>query len=148
MQWVFILIGAVAFASQIESEPILGIWLIDDDGTRLEIFRCGDDYCGRIVDLKEKVYSQDDARGMAGQPKVDRDNSNIKLRQRPIIGLVIMQGFKPEPNGWRTGTFYNPDLGKTYRCMMRLIDDGHKLYVRSFVGKSPLARTTYWRRPD
>ena len=136
---------ALAMPQQLDNQ-VLGRWLTEDDDAIVELFLCGENLCGKIVDLKEKVYNSNDAQGMAGLAKVDRENPDANLRKRPILGLVILKGFVADGEGWRGGTIYDPDNGKTYRCKLRLIEKGKKLYVRGFVGVSLLGRTTYWRR--
>ena len=129
-------------------DAILGRWYTENDEAIVEVYRCGAFYCGKIVDLEEKVYPPDDEMGMAGQAKVDRLNPETGRRDQPIIGLVIVEGFTFDGEMWRGGRIYDPDRGKTYRCKMRLIDDGKRLYVRGFIGVSLLGRTTHWRRAD
>lgn len=149
MEWLTICwVALLAGMPMPDDEAILGLWLTEDDEATVEIYRCGASLCGRIVDLKEKLYAADDEKGMAGKPKIDRENPDQSLRDRAIIGLTIVEGFKKTKSGWGSGTIYDPDKGKTYRCKMKLQDGGRKLYVRGFVGVSLLGRTTHWRRPE
>jgi len=131
-----------------QHDAILGRWHTENDDAIVEIYKCGQFFCGKILDIEEKVYPADDEMGMAGQPKVDRLNPDPELREQPIVGLVIMEGFSPDGAMWRGGTIYDPDRGKTYRCKMKLVDGGKRLYVRGYIGVSLLGRTTHWRRAD
>jgi uncharacterized protein (DUF2147 family) len=129
-----------------DADRILGLWYTDKDEAQVRIERASDGYQGTIVWLAEPVFPADDGQGMAGKPKVDRENPDPALRTRPVVGLRIMQGFRFAGEGeWRDGSIYDPNNGKTYRCRMRLTDDG-RLHVRGYIGISLLGRTTAWRR--
>jgi uncharacterized protein (DUF2147 family) len=127
---------------------ILGLWSTTDNNSRVEIFKCGDNYCGKIVELKNPNYSANDKRGMAGQPKVDRNNPGPDLKTRPLLGLQVLEGFGYSGgNVWKGGKIYDPDNGKLYKCKMTLTDPD-RLEVRGYIGISWLGRTEVWTRPD
>jgi uncharacterized protein (DUF2147 family) len=137
-------------ASAGDGDAILGLWATDPEGgggeAHVEIYADGDQYSGRIVWLAEPVYPADDEEGMAGQEKVDRENPDEALRNKPIVGLVIVKGFKFDgKDTWRKGTIYDPDNGKTYKSKMKL-ESPDVLKVRGFIGISLIGRTTEWTR--
>lgn len=138
------LAGSPAVAN--ESDAILGLWKTPEEKSRVEIFKCGERYCGRIVSLKEPTYPADDPKGMAGQVKVDRNNPEAALQTRPIIGLQLMEGFTYSgSNLWENGTIYDPENGKSYQCKMTLVAPD-RLEVRGFIGISLFGRTSLWTR--
>jgi uncharacterized protein (DUF2147 family) len=140
------IIFLVASAYGSGREDIIGIWNNDDDRAKIEIFHCNGAYCGRIVWLKRPDYPADDPRGMAGTPRVDRDNPNSALRTRRLLGLQIMEGFNYSgENSWDNGSIYDPDSGKTYKSMMKLVSP-HRLELRGYVGIPFFGRTTIWTR--
>ena len=126
-------------------DQIAGAWNTANNDAIVEIYECGNHFCGKIIDLKEKVYAADDEQGMAGKPKVDRENPDKSKRATPIIGLVIMEGFSYDGKIWSGGVIYDPDNGKTYKCKITLVDD-NTLKVRGFIGFSLLGRTEVWKR--
>jgi uncharacterized protein (DUF2147 family) len=129
-----------------EPDGILGLWNTDKNESKIEIFKCGDKYCGRIAELKEPNYPADDKEGMGGKPKVDRKNPDPALRTHPIVGLQLMRGFVYSGgNVWEDGRIYDPNDGKTYKCKMTL-SSPNRLEVRGFIGFSLLGRTTVWTR--
>ena len=141
--------AAVAVASDPGADAVLGLWATEPDAVdgnaHVEVYLEDGRYHGRLVWLEKPRYNPDDR--MAGQPKVDRENPDPALRERPLEGLVMMQGFRYAGDGkWDKGTIYDPDNGKTYKCTMRL-DDG-VLKVRGFIGFSLLGRTTEWTRVE
>jgi len=96
--------------------------------------------------LKEPFYPTGDAQGMAGKPKVDRNNPDVALRSRPLIGLPLVSGFHfAGADEWTGGTIYDPENGKTYSCKITLMSNG-SLKVRGYIGISLFGRTTAWTR--
>lgn len=128
-----------------DGDSILGQWNTAEGRSRVEIYKCVDQYCGRIIWLKKPLYPEDDAEGMAGKPKVDRENPDPALRNQPLLGMDILKGFHYDGHKWRDGTIYDPREGKTYSCKITLGDKG-QLKVRGFIGFSLFGRTTEWTR--
>ena len=126
-----------------DADELLGTYYTTDNESTVEIYKCGDHYCGKIVALEEPIYPADDDQGMAGKPKVDRENPDPALRTRPALGLVIMEGFSFNGKIWSGGTIYDPNNGKTYKCKITPIENG-KIKVRGYIGVSLLGRTVIW----
>ncbi|HVS03730.1 MAG TPA: DUF2147 domain-containing protein, partial [Thermoanaerobaculia bacterium] len=80
-------------------------------------------------------------------PKVDLENPDPKLRERPIVGLRILVGFRYADGKWTGGTIYDPANGKTYKAQMTL-KGPDTLDVRGYVGITLFGRTTTWKRVD
>jgi uncharacterized protein (DUF2147 family) len=136
----------VSFAFAADEDKILGLWNTPENDCKIEIYKCGNKYCGRIAWLKEPLYPADDDGGMADKPIVDRENPSPDLWARPLIGLQLMEGFTYiGKNVWEKGTIYNPDNGKTYKCKMTL-SAPDRLEVRGFIGISLFGGTSIWTR--
>jgi len=149
MTLVAVAVAGLAVAA--DGDAIVGVWATEPDpedgNAHVEVRKEGDRYFGTIIWLEKPEYAADDR--MAGQPKVDRENPDAALRERSIIGLPILSDFRFAGDGeWDKGTIYDPDNGKTYKCVARLADDGNTLKVRGFVGFSLLGRTTEWTRVE
>ena len=133
-----------------DADDLLDRWQTpesEDGQAHVEFTRKGGTYSGAIVWLEQPTYPEDDEKGMAGQPKVDRENPDPKPRTRPVIGLAIAEGFTFDGDDlWKGGTIYDPANGKTYKCKIRIIDDGKTIKVRGFIGVSLLGRTELWTR--
>jgi uncharacterized protein (DUF2147 family) len=141
---VFILLAAVLLTAttSFAAAPgdILGLWKTAGGDSQLEIYRCGDKICGKIVWLKVPQYI-DRKDGPVGKTKVDRKNPNPALRNRPILGLQVMKGFTAKGNNrWGNGSSYNPETGKSYKSKMQLISPG-RLELRGYIGFSLIGRT-------
>lgn len=121
------------------ADSVAGLWLTQDGKAKIQIFKEGDHYSGRIVWLLHPNMPD-------GQPKLDFHNPDEKLRTRPIMGLKLLQNFKYQGNNiWDDGEVYDPTGGKTYSCKMTLID-ANKLEVRGYIGFSLFGRTETWTR--
>lgn len=132
--FVLSLIASPAWAAS----PV-GLWSTEEGKGQVRIEPCGERLCGSIVALKEPLNAE-------GQPKRDRNNPDAALRERPIVGLPVLQAFLPdgdEPNKWTGGTIYDPESGKTYKCTLTLQADG-TLDVRGYVGVPLLGRSQTW----
>ena len=150
MRCLTLLLGCLLLSLPVfadDADAVVGKWLTADGKAQVEIVKDGDSYGGTIVWLKEPLYPADDAKGMAGQTKVDRENPDAALKTRPIIGLPLIAGFKYAGDSvWNDGTIYDPESGKTYSCKMTLMMDG-RLKVRGYIGISLFGRTEIWTRP-
>ncbi len=120
--WALALVGAfglTALMSGIAQAGIAGRWANEEGNSHIKIELCGDSVCGTIVWLK--MSSDED-----GAPLRDRKNRDESLRNRPIVGIRLLYGFKPvsgSPNAWDGGRIYNPRDGVTYKSNMRLRGD-------------------------
>ena len=90
----------------------LGVWADEDGQSNIEIAPCGDDLCGRIVWLKEPFDA-------SGRAQTDINNPDTSLRTRPLLGLLIIAGLRPDDDGDRlVGRVYNAEDGKIYDVYM------------------------------
>ena len=128
------------------SDDILGTWFNQDKDAKIEIFKCGNDYCGKIVWLKAPTYPPGSKEGTPGSPKVDTKNPDAAKRKTPLMGLQIVQGLQYSgDNQWKNGKIYDPDSGKTYSSKVTL-PSHDQLDLRGFVGVSMFGRTEKWTR--
>lgn len=125
-----------------DGDAILGLWLTTDIQSCVEIYRVGDTYHGRIVGLKSPAVEPGED-GIVGQPRLDIHNPDTDLRDRPLVGLEIMTGFRYDKGTWSGGRIYDPENGKSYKCKLTL-DQGGQLKVRGYVGISAIGRTEVW----
>ncbi len=118
----------------------MGTWLNGTKQGRIQIYKKGDKYFGKLVWLKEPT---DPA---TGKPRTDRRNSETNLRSRPLVGLDVMQDFSFDGGRvWENGLIYNPEDGKEYNCKLTL-KNPNTLDVRGYVGISLLGKTQTWTR--
>ena len=131
----------LAFAGLAEAQDPQGVWLTEEGDAKIEIQTCDDTYCGKLVWLKEPLEEN-------GDPKLDDENPDPKLRDRPLLGLQLLTGFGLEPNKkglYENGKIYDAESGKTYSCQMSF-KNNDELKIRGYLGISLLGRTTVWTR--
>jgi uncharacterized protein (DUF2147 family) len=104
-----------------------GVWLTQAGDAKVAISRCGAALCGRVVWLKSPIDSA------TGKPQIDDKNPNPRLAKRPIMGLQLFIGMRPQGARKWSGRIYNADDGKTYVSNVTLEDDS-KLTVQGCVG--------------
>ncbi len=132
--------AVTAVAQNSEADRVIGNWLVQDKKAKVQIFKKGDKYFGKIVWLKEPNDEQ-------GNPKHDKENPEEKLQSRPLMGLELLSDFVyDEDLVWEDGEIYDPKNGKTYSCKMTLSEDGKTLDVRGYIGFSLIGRTSVWTR--
>ncbi|RFM32247.1 DUF2147 domain-containing protein [Chitinophaga silvisoli] len=122
-------------------DKILGNWLSEEKDGRIEIYKTGDKYFGKLVWGKDLVEADGKT---PRKDRTDTKNSDPKLRSRPLLGLVLLTNFTYDDGEWSGGKIYDPKSGKTYSCTMKM--KGDKLEIRGYVGVSMFGRTTVWTR--
>lgn len=135
---------AAAFAFASGPDDILGLWNTEHRDARIEIYKCGTKYCGKIAWLKEPTYPCGSKEGVPGTPILDRNNPDRELRKKPLIGLPILIDFAfAADNLWKNGKIYNSENGKIYSGKMTLISP-NQLNVRGFIGIPLFGGSTTW----
>ena len=135
-----ILLAATSSHASGQSD-VIGNWSTVGNSSQVEIYPCGEKLCGRVVWLKNPnfMHAED---GPVGTMKVDRKNPDPALRNRPILGLQVIEGLTAVYEGsWEKGKCYDPESGKSYKCKMHLASP-EKLELRGYVG-IPLFGRTY-----
>jgi len=129
-----------------EGNAIVGVWDNEEKDAKIEVYHCGEKYCGRIISLKEPNYPEGSRDGVPGTPKLDHHNPDANLRIAPIIGLIIMHDFAfSGSDEWVGGTVYDPKNGKTYSGKLTLVSPS-QLKLRGFIGISLFGRTSVWTK--
>jgi len=140
-----VILAAAATVFGADPNDVIGTWKSDGDRSALEIYGCGEKLCGKVAWLKNPNYvSSND--GPVGTPKVDRKNPDPTLRNRPVIGLKVVEGLTATgDNLWEHGVCYDPESGNSYQCKIYL-ETPTRLKVRGFIGISLLGRTYVFTR--
>ncbi|RIW15609.1 DUF2147 domain-containing protein [Algoriphagus lacus] len=121
---------------QAQSEnAILGLWYNTEKTAQIQIIKSGSEYIGKIIWVKNPNTD--------GKPVLDKQNTDPKLRTRPIVGLSILDGLKYAGGIWKDGEIYDPNSGKTYSCELRLKSESI-LEVKGYLGFSFVGKTVEW----
>ncbi|WP_447728874.1 DUF2147 domain-containing protein [Sphingomonas koreensis] len=130
-----IVAGLTSLALPAAARDLTGIWATGTEGGRVQIYRCGEALCGRVVDA---------ARLRANPDLTDLRNSDAALRGRRLKGLVVLQGFTGGPAEWQGGPVYDPETGSGARNgYLKLLPDG-RLELKGCVAF--FCRTKIWTR--
>ena len=124
--------------AQIKPEDrIKGIWLTEKKDGKIEIFRTGNTYSGKLI-WGNSVLDEN------GKPKHDVNNPDPKLKTRLLQGMVMLTGLVYEDGKWRNGKIYNGLTGKSYNVIITI--KGNTLELRGYIGFPVFGETTVWQR--
>ena len=121
-----------------KADDIIGIWLSENKNGKVEIYKAGNKYYGKLI-WGKTMYEAD---GITS--KKDVKNSDASLRARKLKDLIILTDFVFEDNVWTDGKIYDPQAGKLYSCTMKL--KANTLNIRGYVGISLFGRSSTWTR--
>jgi uncharacterized protein (DUF2147 family) len=116
----------------------IGHWqVINDDGKpngHVETYLVEGKLFGKVTQLRP-----------GRQPGDVCDKCPGDLKNKPLMGLVILRNFRPEGNDWVGGTVIDPENGKEYKGKLWMVG-ADTLSMRGFIGFSLLGRTQNWKR--
>jgi uncharacterized protein (DUF2147 family) len=145
---VLFLLAVAASCFAATGDDVVGTWLNQDKDAKIQIMKCGDKYCGKIVWLKEPTYPPGSKDGTPGTEKIDHKNPDPALRKTPTLGLMIVKDMTYAGDDlWKDGKVYDPKSGKTYNAKMTLISPT-QLNLRGFIGFSLIGRTDKWTKAE
>lgn len=132
---LFVFAGIISMQAQ----SVIGKWKTIDDETGaaksiVEIYQNNGKVYGKVVQVLEK----------GKEDKVCEECKGDK-KNKPIKGMVIIDGLSKSDDEWDGGKILDPKSGKEYKCVISL-ENENKLKVRGYVGFSLLGRTQYWTR--
>lgn len=125
-----------SFFSPTPDDKIIGQYWVEGKTGKIEIYNCGDEYCGKII--------------WRADTRKDVKNPDKTLRNRSVIGITFLKNFIYQVNNeeWTDGTVYSIDNGKTYSGKLWLEDNGQTLKMRGFIGLSLFGRTATLKRVE
>jgi uncharacterized protein (DUF2147 family) len=145
-RWMGLATLSVLFATRAlaQSPAAVGSWTTIDDETKkpksvVSIY----EEDGRLFGKIDKLFL---APNEPANPVCDKCEGSLK--DKPILGMVILRNLKKDGDGWSGGTVLDPANGKTYKVKLALEDGGKRLKVRGYVGFSLLGRTQHWVRTE
>lgn len=132
--------GASAALAQGAASPV-GLWKTIDDETKqakslVRIFEKDGALAGRV----EKILTDQADSRCVKCPDERKD--------QPVLGMTIITGMKRAGDQWEGGRILDPNNGKVYASLMRLLDGGSRLEVRGYVGAALFGRSQVWLRQE
>lgn len=133
-------IGIFLMAScQVMAQSIFGDWKTIDDETGatksiVEIYEKNGKVYGKVKKLLEE-----------GREDAVCINCEGELKNKPVVGMNVVQGLKKDGDEYSGGKLFDPEKGKSYKGKIWLDpDDSNKLMVRGYIAF--LYRTQTWLR--
>jgi uncharacterized protein (DUF2147 family) len=119
-------------------QAAIGPWqVINDEGKpwgHVETYLVDGKLFGKVTQLRP-----------GRQPGDVCDKCPGDLKNKPLMGMVILRNFRPEGNAWVGGTVVDPENGKEYKGKLWTVGSD-TLSMRGFIGFSLLGRTQNWKR--
>jgi uncharacterized protein (DUF2147 family) len=112
--------------------PVTGRWVTQSKDGVVEIYECGATICGKLAKFLVTPPN--------GAGQKDINNPDKALRNRTLLGMNILTGFKADGNEWK-GKIYDPKSGKTYRSVVYKGKSGN-LVVKGCIG--PFCQAQTW----
>jgi len=135
--------SAKADEPPVDLKSPVGLWTPLDWSTGkpmglIRIYEKGGEFYGRI----EPVPGEKDDGKRCTRCTDDRKN-------QPYTGLELMRHLRYHDVGeYDGGDILDPGSGSIYGCKLHLIDGGHRLLMRGFLGISLLGRSQTWQRVE
>lgn len=129
--------------AQDAADKVKGYWLTEEGTSQIYIYKAKNgNYYGKICWLDEP--------NEFGAPKKDKENPDEKLRDRPLMDLLLLTSFEYDKHKkeWKNGSIYDAKSGKTYDCYM-WFENGNEqeLKIKGFLmGMRFIGRETTWKR--
>ena len=131
---------APAAVAQPSASPV-GLWKTVDDETKqakslVRIFEKDGALAGRV----EKILTE--------QADAKCDKCTDERKDQPVVGMTILTGMRAAGDRWEGGRILDPNNGKVYSSLMKLLDGGRKLEVRGYIGAALFGRSQVWLREE
>ncbi len=81
----------------------------------------------------------------SAEPRNDVNNKNPKLRDRPLVGIVLMWHLTYDDGEYVDGFVYNPEDGGTYRMKAEVLSP-ESLKIRGYLGIALFGQSKIWTR--
>ncbi len=136
---IFALFSISLMGQTYQEDAILGKWYNQDQTAIAKIYKENGKFYGKLIWLKEPLDP------FTKKPKLDKNNPDESLRNRPVLNLLFLTDFVYDDGEWEDGKIYDPKTGKTYSCYMEL-KSPDKLKIRGYVGLAAFGKTTIWSK--
>ena len=139
------LISISAAQSREQSLPLspalqaaVGQWQVIDDegksGGHVETYLVHGELYGKVTQSRPERPPNEPCKKCPGE-----------LKDKPVLGMIILRDFRPEGERWTGGTVLDPKNGKVYKGKI-WCEGSDRLRLRGYVGISLLGRTETWVR--
>ncbi|KRA59287.1 hypothetical protein ASD79_11390 [Caulobacter sp. Root655] len=126
---------AVALSAPALAQDATGLWQTETNGGQVEISRCGNSLCGKLV-TSNHIQTDPTAK--------DLKNKDASLRARPLKNMQMLYDFTGGPTKWSSGKVYNADDGGTYSGTI-ILTSPNTLKLKGCI-VAPICKTQNWTR--
>lgn len=121
-----------------QSQSVLGKWKTVDDETGahkciVDIYEKEGKIFGKVIEILKPFDEKTLCQNCEGEKK-----------DKPILGMVIINGLEKNKEYYKNGTIFDAENGKEYKCRIKLDKETGKLQVRGYIAF--LYLTQYWIR--
>jgi uncharacterized protein (DUF2147 family) len=109
-----------------------GVWRVEDGTANVEIAPCRNALCGAVAWISKPDLK-------------DSKNPDISKRNRPVLGITVLQEMKEAGSNSWAGTIYNARDGSTYKAKMSMRGD-NTLHVEGCIAGGLLCGGQDWSR--
>lgn len=136
---LIIIMLSILFTLSANAQSIFGKWKTIDDETGkeksiVEIYKVGGKAYAKVLQVLEK-----------GKENKVCDLCSGANKNKPVKGMVIINGLSQDGDEWNDAKILDPKSGKEYKCYISL-ENNNKLKVRGYVGFALIGRTQYWHK--
>jgi uncharacterized protein (DUF2147 family) len=128
--------AAEPLATKYPEEAILGEWCTQREENRPP---------GRVKFVRAQDGTYTGILTFATEPKKDVNNKDPKLRDRWLVGIVLMWHLHYDDGEYVDGYVYNPEDGGTYRMKAEVLSP-ESLKIRGYLGISLFGQSKTWSR--
>lgn len=134
--------GAIIFLflmiSSLQGQAVLGVWQTVDDTD-------GNPKSHVEISINDGVLYAKVVKLLPAAEGTHCKKCKGELKDKPILGLQVIEGMKEKRNEWKGGYILDPATGKEYKCLITF-KDKNTLKVRGYIGAPLLGRTQLWTR--
>ena len=139
MQKLYITLILLIITNSINSQSIFGKWYSTNEETGeidsvIEVYKKQEKAFGKIIEIKNSE-----------RKNAVCDLCKDKNKNKPILGLNILNGLEKDGEEWSGGTILDPRNCNVYKCFIQLVQQD-KLKIRGYFGLSIFGKTAYWQR--
>jgi uncharacterized protein (DUF2147 family) len=128
--------GAKPLAVKFPAEAILGEWCTQVEENRPP---------ARVTFVRAQDGTYMGILSWASRPRKDVHNKDPKMRDRSVVGIVLMWHLHFDDGEYVDGYVYNPEDGGTYRMKAEVLNSD-SLKVRGYLGISLFGQDKLWSR--
>ena len=129
-----------SFSANTNPDEVIGIWVSEAQDSKMEIYPCGNAYCGKLLAGWGNTLYEKDGKTL----KKDTKNPTSELRNRPLLNMEFITDLTYEGGEYTGGNLYVAQLGRSVSCKLKF--NQRTLVMRAYVGFPLLGMTKKWTR--